>query len=70
MRVFRSPRREKEWIDDRAEAFTNHGNDEDHARTKMLRLFNVACSALVATKAINDDKHTYQVTTTVPSIDD
>ncbi|WKY10526.1 hypothetical protein Q1695_002691 [Nippostrongylus brasiliensis] len=69
LRVFRLPRCEKEWIHYRAGAFTNYRKDEEHARRKMLRLFNVACSALVATNSMNDDKHTHVVTAAVPSMD-
>ncbi|VDL87672.1 unnamed protein product, partial [Nippostrongylus brasiliensis] len=69
LKIFKLEPSEKELLDDRVGPFHSYRQDPAAAQSLMAKLFNVACSALVALNCSNDDRRTHSLTATVPSLD-
>ncbi|EYB98102.1 hypothetical protein Y032_0134g1856 [Ancylostoma ceylanicum] len=66
--VYLPSRSTLDWLEDRAGPFLNYARDAPTARENLVRVFNVACSALAAVNSMNDDTTTHFVSATVPSL--
>ncbi|WKX97745.1 hypothetical protein Q1695_013429 [Nippostrongylus brasiliensis] len=69
LKIFKLEPSEKELLNDRIGPFRSYRQDPAAAQSLMAKLFNVACSALVALNCSNDDRRTHSLTATVPSLD-
>ncbi|KIH52158.1 hypothetical protein ANCDUO_17742 [Ancylostoma duodenale] len=67
MEVLKLRPEDEDWLSDRLGEFDNFANAYAQALRRMGKVFSMACAALAAYNAMDDDRRTHRVTATVPS---